>query len=160
MGGVTMREQALVSRRLCLSLLAMSGITPDAERPAIQHGVASGDATGNAAMIVSRTDGPSRMIVAYATTDSFRHPERVAGPAALAASGFTARVDLTALPPGQESFSRVLFQDLVDVKSLSVLVVGHLRPVPVRRRDSTFLGGETPLIRDLNATAKRLAALQ
>jgi alkaline phosphatase D len=117
-----MREQALVSRRAFLSLLAIAGagplatnwpmhqafaqggapalVTPDAKCPAIPYGVASGDATSNAAIIWSRTDRPSRMIVEYATTDSFKNSKRVVGPAALVASDFTARVDLTDLPPG------------------------------------------------------------
>src|SRR5919109_374465 len=126
-----MRDQALVSRRSFLSLLAIAGagtlasnwhlprlfaqgsapaiITPEARRPAIPYGVASGDVTSNAAIIWSRTDRPSRMIVEYATSDAFTHPRRVVGPAALAASDFTARVDLTDLPADQEISYRVMF---------------------------------------------------
>jgi alkaline phosphatase D len=140
-----MREQAFVSRRAFLSRLGIAAagtlaassyshrifaqgsapavITPEAMRPAIPYGVASGDVTSNAAIIWSRTDRPGRMIVEYASTDSFKNPTRVVGPAALAASDFTARVDLTDLPPGQEIFYRVLFQDLAYVKTLSVPVV-------------------------------------
>ena len=87
-----MREQALVSRRAFLSLLAIAAggsmgaggpmqrafaqgsapavVTPDVQRPAIPYGVASGDVSGNAAIIWSRTDRPSRMIVEYATPES------------------------------------------------------------------------------------------
>jgi alkaline phosphatase D len=90
-----MREQALVNRRAFLSLLAIAGggsmaiswpmhrvfaqgsapavVTPDVKRPAIPYGVASGDVTSNAAIIWSRTDRPSRMIIEYATTDSFKN---------------------------------------------------------------------------------------
>jgi alkaline phosphatase D len=89
--------------------------------------------TGTAAIIWSRTDRPSRLIVEYATTDSFKNAKRVVGPAALAAGDFTARVDLTDLPPGQEIFYRVTFQDLGDVKSFSVPMVGHLRTAPAQR---------------------------
>jgi alkaline phosphatase D len=161
-----MREQALVSRRAFLSLLALAGsgslgatwpmsrafaqgsapavVTPDENRPAIPYGVASGDVTSNAAIIWSRTDRPSRLIVEYATTDSFKNARRAVGPSALAASDFTARVDLTDLPPGQEIFYRVLFQDLGDVKTFSVPVVGRLRTAPAQRQDITFIwGGDT-----------------
>jgi alkaline phosphatase D len=161
-----MREQAFVSRRAFLSRLGIAAagtlaassyshrifaqgsapavITPEAMRPAIPYGVASGDVTSNAAIIWSRTDRPGRMIVEYASTDSFKNPTRVVGPAALAASDFTARVDLTDLPPGQEIFYRVTFQDLADIKSLSVPVIGHLRTAPAQRRDITFMwGGDT-----------------
>jgi alkaline phosphatase D len=114
-----MREQALVSRRAFLSLLAIAGggsmaanwplsrifaqgsapavVTPDVSRPAIPYGVSSGDVTSNAAIIWSRADRPSRMTVEYAATDSFKNFRRVVGPAALAVSDFTARVDLTDL---------------------------------------------------------------
>jgi alkaline phosphatase D len=161
-----MREQALLSRRAFLSLLAIAGggsmaanwplhrifaqgrapavVTPDANRPAIPYGVSSGDVTSNAAIIWSRADRPSRMIVEYATTDSFKNSKRVVGPAALAVSDFTARVDLTDLPPGQEIFYRVMFQDLAESKSLSVPMVGRLRTAPAQRRDITFIwGGDT-----------------
>src|SRR5262245_11639329 len=161
-----MPEQALVSRRAFLSLLTIVGsgsvatswplhqvfaqsnapavITPEGKRPAIPSGVASGDVTSRTAIIWSRTDRPARMIVDYATTDSFDHAKRVVGPAALAASDFTARVELTGLPPGQEIFYRVLFQDLVNIKSLSVPVSGHLRTAPAQRQDIILLwGGDT-----------------
>ena len=117
---------------------------PTPSRPAIPYGVASGDVTSHAAIIWSRTDRPSRMIVEYATTDSFKNSKRMIGPAALASSDFTARVDLTDLPPGQEIFYRVLFQDLIDVKSLSVPMIGHLRTAPAQRQDISFIwGGDT-----------------
>jgi alkaline phosphatase D len=161
-----MREQALVSRRAFLSLLAIAGggsiaaswplhrvfaqgsapavVTPDVKRPAIPYGVASGDVTSNAAIIWSRTDRPSRMIVDYATTDSFKNSKRVVGPAALAASDFTARGDLSDLPPGQEIFYHVMFQDLVEVKSLGIPMIGHLRTAPAQRQDISFIwGGDT-----------------
>ena len=88
------------------------------------------------------------MIVEYATTDSFKNPKRVVGPAALVATDFTARVDLTDLPPGQEIFYRVMFQDLVDVKSMSVPVIGHLKTAPAQPRDITFMWGEIPPAKD------------
>jgi phosphodiesterase/alkaline phosphatase D-like protein len=117
-----MRDQALVSCRAFLSVLALAGggsigtswplhrvfaqgsapavVTSDVQRPAIPYGVASGDVTSTAAIIWSRTDRPSRIIVEYATTDSFKNSKRVVGPSALAIGDFTVRVDLTELSPG------------------------------------------------------------
>jgi alkaline phosphatase D len=161
-----MRAQTRVNRRAFLSLLALAAggsmgaswplqrafaqgsapavVIPEGQRPAIPSGVASGDVTAHAAIIWSRTDRPSRMIVEYATTEAFKNSKRVVGPAALAASDFTARVELTDLPPGQEIFYRVLFQDLGDVKSVSLPAIGHLRTAPAQRRDITFIwGGDT-----------------
>jgi len=72
------------------------------------------------------------MLVEYATTDSFTHARRVQGPAALAISDFTARVELTDLPAGQEIFYRVVFQDLADPKIQSTPALGHLRTAPAQ----------------------------
>jgi len=69
-------------------------VTPDSLRPSIPYGVASGDVTSDAAIIWSRTNKPGRMLVEYATTDSFTNVRRVQGPAALAVSDFTTRVAL------------------------------------------------------------------
>src|SRR5262245_51575578 len=160
------RPMALMSRRTFLASTALAGaslligvrhqqsalaqgtapalITSDSVRPDIPYGVASGDITSHTAMIWSRTNRPSRMLVEYDTTDSFKQARLVQGPAALAVSDFTARVELTDLPTGQEVFYRVTFQDLADPKTLSAPVVGHLRTAPAQRRDITFAwGGDT-----------------
>jgi alkaline phosphatase D len=84
------------------------------------------------------------MLVEYATTETFARAWRVQGPAALAVSDFTARVELSRLPPGQDIFYRVRFQDLADPKVLSAPVVGHFRTAPAQRRDITFVwSGDT-----------------
>jgi len=111
----------------------------DRARPSIPHGVASGDVTSDAAIIWSRSNKPSRMLVEYATTDSFTQARRVQGPAALDVTDFTARVELTDLPAGQDIFYRVLFQDLADPTILSAPALGHFRTAPAQRRDITFV---------------------
>ncbi|HEX2452890.1 MAG TPA: alkaline phosphatase D family protein [Vicinamibacterales bacterium] len=95
-------------------------IQSDADRPALPQGVASGMAGADRAVIWSRSDRAARMYVEYSTAESFRDVKRVAGPAALESSDFTARVLLTDLPAGQRIFYRVLFQDLMDLKRWSV----------------------------------------
>ena len=79
-------------------------------RPRITNGVASGDVGEGSAVVWSRADRPSRMVVEYATTDSFRDARKVVGPAALPEDDFTARVVLPGLPPGQTIVYRVSFQ--------------------------------------------------
>jgi alkaline phosphatase D len=113
-------------------------ITPDRARPGIPYGVQSGDVSGDRAVVWSSTDRPARLIVEYATTDSFKNARRVMGPAALPESDFTARVDLAGLPAGQEIFYRVVFQDLGDLKTSSAPVVGRFRTPPAGRRTVTF----------------------
>jgi alkaline phosphatase D len=114
-------------------------ITLDKNRPQVPFGVASGDVSGSNAVIWSRSDRLSQMIVEYSTTESFRDLQRIVGPAALPTSDFTARLSLTNLPPGQEIFYRVTFQDLRDASLQSVPTVGRFRTAPmVPNRDIVF----------------------
>jgi alkaline phosphatase D len=110
-------------------------VTRDSVRPRVTHGVASGDVARDRAIVWSRADRPSRMHVEWATNESFRDARRVAAPAALAETGFTAHVDLAELPAGETIFYRVAFQDLSDVRVWSAPVVGRFRSVPAVRRD-------------------------
>ena len=102
-------------------------VTSDGARPAIPSGTSAGDVTAGRATVWSRTDRPARMVVEYATTDSFGEARRVVGPAALEETGFTARVELTDLPAGQRIAYRVLFQDLTDLKTWSQPAAGRFR---------------------------------
>jgi alkaline phosphatase D len=83
------------------------------------QGVAVGDVAGGRAIVWSRCDRPARMFVEYSTTERFTDARRIPGPAVLESSDFTARTVLTALPPGQRIFYRVLFQDLADLRDWS-----------------------------------------
>src|SRR5205814_4537580 len=113
-------------------------VTTDRMRPAITYGVQSGDVTSDRAIVWSRTDRPARLLVEWATRASFRDATRVAGPAALAESDFTARVDLTGLPAGQQIFYRVLVEDLASPNLLSVAVAGRLRTAAQSRSTGSF----------------------
>ena len=132
MTGHTQSATAL-SRRGFLAALAMAGaqallqpmpsawaqgnkapalVTSDQLRPSIPYGVASGDVTHHSAIIWSRADRPARLIVEFDSTESMRSAQRIWGPAALEATDFTAKLDLTGLPAGQQIFYRVYFEDL------------------------------------------------
>jgi len=113
-------------------------ITPDRLRPAIPYGVQSGDIDGDRAIVWSKTDRPATLIVEYSASDTFKGARRLVGPAALAETDFTARVDLRGLPSGQEIFYRVLFQDLADTKIMSAPVVGRFRTPSMDRKTVTF----------------------
>lgn len=116
-------------------------ITRNNQRPQLPYGVQSGDITANRAVIWSRADRPARLIVEYATTESFQNAQRIIGPAALETSDFTARVDLSELPAGQKIFYRVSFQDLANSKVFSEPVVGSFRTPSNTRRDVSFVWG-------------------
>lgn len=120
---------------------AFAIITSDNLRPQIPFGVQSGDVTASSAVVWSRADRPARMIVEHATTESFKDARRIAGPAAIEPSDFTARIDLTDLPAGQKIFYRVTFQDLNDGKVFSEPVTGSFQTAPNTRRDVSFVWG-------------------
>ncbi len=122
-------------------LTAPAIIKSDKLRPKILLGAQSGDVTANRAVIWSRSDAAARMIVEYATTESFQNARRIVGPAAIETSDFTARVDLSDLPAGQRIFYRVTFQDLNDLKVFSEPVVGSFRTAPNTKRDVSFVWG-------------------
>ena len=115
-------------------------VQSDASRPAILQGIAAGDVTSGRAVIWSRTDRPSRLIVEYSTTEKFATVLRRTGPAALDVTDFTARLVLTDLPADQRIFYRVQFQDLGDLRAMSVPQVGSFRtpPASAPRRDITL----------------------
>lgn len=146
-----------VSRRSFLRTTALAGaaaglgivrpfniVRAQAAMPALPHGVMSGDATADSAVLWARADRPARMIVEYATTESFSDARRVTGPAALPETDLTARVVLSDLAPGQDVFYRVRFEDLTDLTSIGGPVAGRLRTAPAERRDIRFLwSGDT-----------------
>ncbi len=121
-----------------IGLAAPAVVTSDRERPQIPCGVMSGDPTGGRAIIWSKTDRPARLLVEFATREDFRGSQRATGPAALAGSDYTARVDLGPLPPGAQIFYRVAFQDLGDLKTISAPAVGVLRVPGGDKRTITF----------------------
>ncbi|MEZ5582786.1 MAG: PhoD-like phosphatase N-terminal domain-containing protein [Candidatus Competibacteraceae bacterium] len=88
-------------------------------RPQMPYGVASGDILPDRAVIWSRTDRPSRMMIEYGTTEKLTNAVRISGPSAL---------KLTILPRVRSGritcrsgyfLSQVSFQDLTDAKLVS-----------------------------------------
>jgi len=109
------------------------------DRPAITHGLQSGDISAEGGIVWARVDRPARMIVDYATTESFKNAQRLVGPAALEDTDYTARVALSGLPAGQDIFYRVTFENLADLTSLSEPMTGRFRTAPSAKRDITFV---------------------
>lgn len=116
----------------------------DQMRPQIPYGVASGDITVGNAIIWSRTDRPSRMIVDYDTDKDFLKVRRIIGPTVTEATDYTARVNLSDLPPGKQIYYRIFFQDLNDRRIFSEAGLGTFRTPPVNNRTVFFAwGGDT-----------------
>lgn len=133
-GALALRSESLNADPLGAPALVRS----ERSRPLLAQGTASGDVAGGRGIVWSRTDRPARMRVEWSTTESFSNARSVAGPAATLDSGFTARVDLTSLPPGQRIFYRVRFEDLSDSRNLSLPSIGSFLSAPAAARDLMF----------------------
>jgi alkaline phosphatase D len=114
------------------------------DRPLITHGLQSGDVTADSAVIWARADRPARMLVEVATTDSFKDVRNLAFVDALPESDFTAKLLVEDLPPAQDIFYRVRFQDLASPTISGEPKVGRFRTAPSDRRSISFVwSGDT-----------------
>lgn len=116
-------------------------IASDKARPMIPHGVASGDVNADSAVIWSRTDRPARMIVEYATSETFWDARRIVGPAALDGSDFTAKTVITGLPAGEQIFYKVSFESLSELGLYSKPTLGSFRTAPFLARPTRVVWG-------------------
>ncbi len=123
---------------------APATVASDAARPRADWGAAAGDVTADRAILWSRADRTSRLLVEWATDEGFRNARRVQGPFATEASDFTARVDLRELPSDTDIFYRAAFQGPDADQAASAPVLGRFRTAPASRRDVRFLwSGDT-----------------
>ena len=110
---------ALSRRRFLELTLAGTGATAagapalaqDAKaRPVVTSGVQCGDVEPDRAVVWCRADRPARLHVRYGTTDRLAGGRvRVSAPTS-ADADFTARLDLTGLPPGQRIVYEAWFE--------------------------------------------------
>jgi alkaline phosphatase D len=123
---------------------ASAALVSRADRPRIEHGIQIGDAWNDHAIVWSRADRDARLIVEWDTSDKFDNTRMIRGPYALGTSDYTARVDLTGLPPGEPIFVRVRFQSLDNERALSEPCFGQFRAAPWKRGRLRFVwGGDT-----------------
>lgn len=113
-------------------------------RPQLPGGIAAGDVLADRAIIWSQADRPARIWIDWATNPEFKQAQTVAGPAALPLHDYTAKWDLSGLPPGQNIYYRVRMQSLEDLQVWSEPLSGQFRTAPVHARDLRFQwGGDT-----------------
>jgi len=149
------RRPAALSRRALLksagasaALTAISGIARPSlsfapDRAQITHGIQSGDISSDSGVVWARADRPSRMLVEVATTDSFHDIKSAVFVDALPESDFTAKALLENLPPEQEIFYRIKFQDLSSAV-FGEAQIGRFRMPSRKRRSINFLwSGDT-----------------
>src|SRR5260370_31056558 len=127
------RRQVLVGSASTVALAGLGGLARPclsraADRPQIACGLASGDVSEGSAVVWARADRPARMQVECSTLESFTTIVRGASSDALPDHDFTSKVLLEGLPPGQEIFYRVRFEDIGDSGISGDTQVGHFPP--------------------------------
>jgi alkaline phosphatase D len=143
------RRHLLVRSASTVALAGLGGLaTPylsrAADRPRIAGGLASGDVSTDSAVVWARADRPARMRVECSTVESFKTIIRTASSDALPESDFTSKVLLDGLPPGQDIFYRVRFEDLALSGISGETQVGHFRTAPAHKGSISFVwSGDT-----------------
>src|SRR5947208_2061860 len=113
-------------------------------RPAITHGLQSGDVSTDSGMVWARADRPARMLVEASTSDSFKTIRSAVFVDALPETDFTAKALIEGLPAGQDIFYRISFQDHATPTLVGAPQVGHFRTAPSDRRAISFVwSGDT-----------------
>src|SRR5437867_4169100 len=113
----------LTRRRFLTAAVSSAGITATAsiarpylsraaDRPLVTHGVQSGDVSIDSGIVWARTDRPSLMLVEVASSDNFKDLRSAVLVDALPETDFTAKALIEGLPPGQDIFYRIRFEDL------------------------------------------------
>ncbi|MFZ1185123.1 MAG: alkaline phosphatase D family protein [Pseudolabrys sp.] len=147
-----LRTGSATTRRRFLTTLASASaaaITSPAfslspQRPLVTHGVQSGDVSLDSGMVWARADRPARMFIEAATTDTFKETYHASFADALPETDFTAKVLVEDLPPGQDIFYRLRFQDLWSPQAVSEPAVGRFRTASIDRRSISFVwSGDT-----------------
>src|SRR5215472_2351657 len=141
-------HQPITRRRLLKSsaltgIAAASGIAKPtisraADRPSISHGLQSGDVSVDSAVVWARADRPSRALIDWSTTESFKTSHRVAYVDALPETDLTVNALIEGLPAGQDIFYRVQLQDHASPTVLGEPKIGRFRTAPGDRRSISF----------------------
>src|SRR6201991_1593758 len=143
------RRQLLVRSASSIALAGMGGLAMPylsraADRPQLAGGIASGDVSTDSAVIWARADRPARMQVECSTVESFKTILHASSSDALPDRDFTSKLQLEGLPPGQDIFYRVRFEDLAESGISGETQVGHFRTAPVKPASVSFVwSGDT-----------------
>lgn len=119
------------------ALAACSGPSLVQARPRLTHGVATGDARADGALVWARSDMPATMIVETAATEDFANPSLVRGPLLTPQSDGTGRIRLQGLESGQQVHYRVTLEDEDGARSEPV--TGVFVTAPTAPADIKFM---------------------
>jgi alkaline phosphatase D len=138
------RRHLLIRSASSLALASLGGLARPslsraADRPGIASGIQSGDVSENAAVIWARTDRPARMRVECSTGESFATILRAASADASPDHDFSSKLLLEGLPPGQDIFYRVRFEDFAAAGLSGETRIGHFRTAPRDNASISFV---------------------
>ena len=137
-------QSAGVTGLAAASGLSLPAYVKAASRPVFTHGVQSGDVDMTSGMVWTRTDRPSRIMMEYATTESFSNAVRLPWVNAMPDSDLAAKRLIDGLPSDQDIFYRFVAADLQDINNVSEPIVGRFRTAPSSRRNVRFVwSGDT-----------------
>ncbi|MCP2260127.1 alkaline phosphatase D [Streptoalloteichus tenebrarius] len=108
------------------------------DRPRLTHGVQCGDVTSDGALVWTRADRPSRMLVDVSFDPSFRVTRTYRGPLLTPDTDGTGKLRINHLPPGRRVHYRVRAEDL-DGRACGEPVAGSFRTAPVGRDGVRFV---------------------
>jgi alkaline phosphatase D len=143
------RRHLLVRSASTLALAGLGGLARPylsraADRPPIACGLQSGDVSANSAVLWARADRPARMQVEFSTVKSFATIIGASSADALPDRDFTSKILIEGLPPGQDIFYRVRFEDIGEAGTAGETQVGHFRTAPTDKRSISFVwSGDT-----------------
>jgi alkaline phosphatase D len=108
-------------------------------RPLLTHGVQSGDATADSAIVWSRADRPARLWVQVSRRPDLRGARLLRGPLVTPDTDFTGKVLLRDLPSASKIYYRVRAESLDRPGLFGSSLNGSLTTAPVRRQDVRFV---------------------
>jgi alkaline phosphatase D len=147
-GGASRRQvlkaAAYSTAAVAAGRIFMPSISRAADRPAISHGVQSGDVSSDGGVVWARADRPSRLIVEAATSDSFKDILQRRFVDALPESDLTGKLALEGLPANQDIFYRISAQNHAEPSIIGEPVIGRFRTAPTEKRPVSFIwSGDT-----------------
>jgi alkaline phosphatase D len=143
------RRQLLARSASTAALAGLGGLAKPylsraADRPRIACGIASGDISASSAVVWAKADRPARMRVECSTVESIKTIVRAASTEALRDHDFASKALLEGLPPGQDIFYRVRFEDIGDSGISGETQIGHFRTAPAGKASISFVwSGDT-----------------
>ena len=113
-------------------------LSSDRTLPNVSHGVSIGDVSSDSAVIWSRADRPSQMIVEVSGDETFKQSRKIIGPEVLPHSDLTGKVLLREFPDSDYLHYRVSFRDLDQRKKIGAPFAGRAKLPGKQPQDVSF----------------------